>query len=69
MSRAKDIIILYYQNCQCGISRCTDIYLYTEQKKKTGILNSLKLRIFHLNIVNEFIDIYNHQCFMVDMSC
>ena len=30
---------------------------------------SLKLRILHLNIVKECIVIYNHQYFMVDMSC
>ena len=42
---------------------------YTEQKKERYIKSSLKLRIFHLNIVKEFIVIYNHQCSMVDMSC
>ena len=42
---------------------------YTEQKKERYIKFSLKLRTFHLNIVKECIDIYNHQCFMVDMSC
>ena len=38
-------------------------------KKESYIKFSLKLRIFHLNIVKECIVIYNHQCFMVDMSC
>ena len=40
------------------------IYIYTEQKEKER-----NLRIFHLNIVKECIVIYNHHCFMVDMSC
>ena len=46
-----------------------DILLNTEQKKERYIKFSLKLRIFNLNIVTECIVIYNHQCFMVDMSC
>ena len=39
------------------------------KKKERYIKFSLKLRIFHLNIVKECIVIYNHRCFMVDMSC
>ena len=38
------------------------------KKKERYIKFSLKLRVFHLNIVKECIVIYNHQCFMVDMS-
>ena len=46
--------------------KCKHIYL---TKKERCINFSIKLRIFHLNIVKEFIFIYNHQCLMVDMSC
>ena len=45
----------------------SDVPIYSEQKERC-IKFSLKLRIFHLNIVKECIVIYNHQCFMVDMS-
>ena len=38
-------------------------------KKERYIKFSLKLHIFHLNIVKECIVIDNHQCFKVDMSC
>ena len=41
---------------------------YILKKKERYIKFSLKLRSFHLNIVKKFIVIYNHQCFMVDMS-
>ena len=30
---------------------------------------SLKLRIFHLNIVKKYIVIYNHKCIIVNMTC
>ena len=44
--------------------------IYTEQKRKVYYYKfSLKLLICHLNIAKECIVIYNHQCFMVDMSC
>ena len=42
---------------------------YILNKKERYIKFSLKLRIFHLNKVMECIVLYNHQCFMVDMSC
>ena len=45
------------------------MHVYILNKKERYIKFSLKLRIFHLNIVMECIVIYNHQCFVVDMSC
>ena len=37
--------------------------------KRNELELNIELLIFHLNIVKECIVLYNHQCFMVDMSC
>ena len=62
---------LFEQRC---IVMLTVIFAYIDTfiyrtKKERYIKCSLKLRIFHFNIVKECIVTYNHQCFMVDMSC
>ena len=37
--------------------------------KEGYIKFSFKLRIFYVNIVKEYIVIYNHKCVMVNMTC
>ena len=46
-----------------------NIIKYILNKRERYIKFSLKLRVYHLKIVKQYIVIYNQQCFMVDMSC
>ena len=66
-----------YYFCPVSILVILSLYIWRSNiplliilnKKEMYIIFSVKLRVFHLNIVKEYIVIYNYQCFMVDMSC